>query len=112
MSAACHFADEEVTMKFSAPAKENHFALWNWLAKNPEENRIDWPGWETMQRLSVESPLSHCWLCEAYRHCNGCPLAAGAFTCAGAGGLYSAWCKETDPARRTALAIQIRDAWK
>ena len=51
MSAACHFADEEVTMKFSAPAKENHFALWNWLAKNPEENRIDWPGWETMQRL-------------------------------------------------------------
>lgn len=101
-------------MKYSAPAKENHWALWNWLAENPGARKQDWPGWETMDRLSIEPPPAHCFLCAAFDEdagCHDCPLMVGGCVCH-KGGIYPEWTQSFDPARRTALAIQIRDAWK
>lgn len=56
--------------------KENHEALWNWLAKNPDKEKIQWPGWRTISILldlgilqNGQSSLRfHCFACEKKGH--------------------------------------------
>lgn len=105
-------------------AKFNHTAhkeLWDWLAKNPEKGKADWPGWE----FYCDSRLYYwCFACEYARNeatgkginptfgikCQYCPLIWNDDDdeiCMD--GLFDDWDAEKDLQKRTKLAEQIRD---
>lgn len=53
---------------------KNHRIMWNWLADNPDKEKVDWPGW-------VDYPgriRAGCFLCEYTisrdLSCSKCPL--------------------------------------
>ena len=55
-----------------------HMALWNWLSNNPEEDKINWPGWK--HNGGVYSKVAnYCFACEYAKHanrieCDECPV--------------------------------------
>lgn len=105
-------------MKFSAPNKENHYALWMWLHRNPviHEGRLtekdDWPGFATMERLGIQLPDGYCFACEeCFCDCSRCPITPqGSARCAN--GLYAWWVDEYRPTDRAKYAKMIAEAWK
>ena len=47
-----------------------HREIWNWLAENPDKEKMHWPGWENNKRVS-----NNCFLCgysDATGHEGGC----------------------------------------
>lgn len=40
---------------------ELHRKLWNWLARNPNKEKYDWPEWIRYEEILIKSD---CWLCE------------------------------------------------
>lgn len=64
-----------------------HREMWNWLAENPDKEKMHWPGWKNNKRVS-----NNCFLCgysDATGHrdvCN-CPLDW----------LRTKFCMERDP---------------
>lgn len=106
-------------MKFTAPNKENHYALWDWLARNPEKEKRDWPGLKTMERLGLDIPNNYCFLCGEYNaddfngdDCYGCPLNKGDYQASCEEGIYGKWVDAEGTVLRTKLARKIRDCWK
>lgn len=88
--------------KFSAPNKENHKALWTWLARNPRKDKCDWPGWEGMAKLGITIPQAHCFLCEEGFSCHSkCPQ-----------GPYYQWKYAETLVLRAKFAKQIAECWK
>lgn len=117
-------------MKFSVPLKENHKALWNWLAKNPDKEKHDWPGWKTILGLNAY-PLpswairNECFACgEASAEmlgslgCEKCPCdweikrLTGFAPCEKKGSLYQRWRKVRNKTTRSRLALKIAEAWR
>lgn len=96
-------------IKYAVPLKQNHWALWNWLANHPEKLKVDWPGWRTLYRLGIHV-MPFCFFCVAFENCHRCPLRS----CQSIHprSIYSRWARATDLTERTALAIRIRDAWQ
>lgn len=103
-------------------AKFNHTAhkeLWDWLAKNPDKNKYDWPGWGFNGGKHVAT--RGCFACKyvVYRYgwdkkddCENCPLVwPNDIYCDENSdeSLYGAWRNETDLKKRSELARQIRD---
>jgi hypothetical protein len=88
---------------------EQHQALWNWLADNPEKNKMNWPGWgEGYQRDDV---LNQCFACEYAENqhggCNNgrnCPIDWPGEHCQN-GGLYSQWNLHTRPGTLTRSSV-------
>jgi hypothetical protein len=99
-------------IKFSAPLRENHYALWNWLANNPKKDKWQWPGWDTLRRLRIKTPFALCFLCEAFPgdDCEKCPICP--CTACPNEGIFDKWILEIDPRKSAAIARKIRDAWK
>lgn len=95
-------------IKFVTPFRENHRALWGWLAANPKKEKWDWPGWHTMRKLGIFTPDNACFLCIVFDgNCEHCPLNH----CISGSQIYLNWKKSLDIDKRVALAIKIRDAW-
>jgi hypothetical protein len=99
-------------MKLSTPTRENHEALWNWLAKNPEKEKWDWPGFKTMLTLGIKHPRTSCFLCEdihigCYYNSAPCPL----LSCMDRPGLYRKWNDSTDSEERSQLALAIANCF-
>jgi hypothetical protein len=99
-------------MKLSTPTRENHEALWNWLAKNPTKEKWDWPGFATMQKLDLPHPHLSCFLCEdpimgCSKGGSNCPL----LSCMDSPGAYKRWNDAIDPIIRSRLAIIIANCF-
>jgi hypothetical protein len=99
--------------------KENHYALWNWLMENPNKEKADWPGFQTMKQLRKQRPPAYCFLCEEFPSaCTNqegkCPL----YPCCGSlskkkAGPYQKWLDSEGNKRvRIATAKKIRDCWR
>jgi hypothetical protein len=99
------------SLKLHVPYKENHWALWNWLANNPDKDKDDWPGWKTMESLGISIPFASCFLCEMFPldDCTDCPLAFCVSPTRG--GVLNRWLDTEDAKERINLAIQIRDCF-
>lgn len=65
--------------------KENHEALWDFLAKNPDKEKGDWPGWNFLdQDLAdeVQVVYSSCFACyECEGKCQHCKVRAKIGNC-------------------------------
>mgnify|MGYP001558530655 CR=1 FL=1 len=101
--------------KFTIPFKENHRALWLWLAAHPRAWKEGWPGWKTIKEytgLDMTS-YSYCFLCKVHvrihQWCEECPLG-NCFR--QLNNLYWQWNREINFSKRSALAIQIANCWK
>lgn len=108
-------------MKLSLPLKENHEALWNWLAENPQEGKLDWPGRKTIFRNNLQQHLKDqlhfsfhtCFACQvAPYNCSKCPVDFGAIKCEYNGSYYRKWKDSHDPNERTKYARLIAKGWK
>ena len=60
---------------------DNHREMWNWLAENPDKDKVSWPGWS---ETSLEK-INHCFLCGYVQQiphgdCPNCPLNWGITT--------------------------------
>jgi hypothetical protein len=122
-------------MKFRVPNKENHYALWDWLSRNPVmpdgslSEKTDWPGYETImdnENLHVRYPehLAEyaCFACQEVgfdsngrRLCRTCPCCwKPGETCTSIGSPYFEWdfCPAQLQKSRSRLARKIRDCWK
>jgi len=102
--------------KFSLPLKENHIALWTWLAKHPEKTKDEWPGWETIESLGYGCPEIES-LCFAYELCNrSCPVVFGdgiRHHCVdNAKSFYRKWLDADNPKDRTKYALLIANGWR
>ena len=74
--------------------------MWDWLAKNPMEDKDDWPGWED-NGGTYEFILSNCFMCgitvklrkflasdNKVLRCHFCPLNWGRVSCEDTGTPY------------------------
>ena len=102
-------------MKLSAPNKENHYALWNWLSENPGKEKRDWPGFKTMERLGIKIQPNRCFMCVDFScnsGCRGCPYVLKfKFQCFN-GGPYLGLGRSMDSRGNADRKKQIRDCWK
>ena len=104
-------------MKIKIPNKENHYALWNWLANHPDKWQKEWPGFKTLKRLRNKI-VSHCFACAENEKLNGFK----SYNCTDKCPLYlTEACKEDlndwhdaygVKYERERLAKIIRDAWE
>lgn len=103
-------------MKLIVPNKENHYGLWNWLAKHPTKDKTEWPGFKTIKDLNIQHIYGnpYCFLCMEFVDCCNCPLGR-----CGPGSLFVEWAyvfarlsPPDDLAERRRLAILIRDCWR
>ena len=68
-----------------------HRKLWDWLVKNPEEEKDDWPGWSRNGGYyDMDAVTNECWLCASTHRpnsggfrfdCKRCPLQWPDRTC-------------------------------
>lgn len=95
--------------------KGKHYELWDWLAKNPDEYKGNWPGFEDIDEYIEE----YCFACQFDKEvaiinnsedaCGHCPLGKDDIGC-GSNGLFEKWYREyPDMVKRSKLAEQIRD---
>lgn len=95
--------------------KQKHYELWNWLAKNPDECKANWPGFEDVGEYIEE----YCFACHfdaemailnnSEDACDYCPLGKDNIGCAD-DGLYVKWYDEYyDMVKKSKLAERIRD---
>lgn len=103
-------------------AKFNHTAhkeLWDWLARNPDKEKKDWPGLGVNGGKYI-GVLCYCFACEYDSifmpfDCSHCPLVwPNNVICNdvlpdGSLSLYKKWDGETDLKKRSELARRIRD---
>lgn len=99
-----------------------HRELWQWLADNPDKEKINWPRWEG-NGDNVEIVMTRCFPCGYFKDCILCEpnivahgdndvIDVGYKTYAGClNGLYLEWDNCAGPEQRTALALQIKDLW-
>lgn len=93
-----------------------HRELWDWLSKNPNEDKEDWPGWKDFDEDKVRANI-HCFACAftGNNPCRECLLVwPGMDCCSGEErgdnrGIYSIWGREANFDERTRFAEQIRD---
>lgn len=91
--------------------KFNHTAhkeLWNYLAENPTEYKVSWPGWE-WNGGKYKEVNSYCFACEFTEGdaCYDCPLIWPSGYCTSYSGLYNKWDMSHDDEERASLAFQI-----
>jgi len=109
-------------MKFSVPLKENHKALWNWLAKNPDKEKRHWPGWKTIEKVNTgeysELLWMMCFACEeCVMDCRKCPCDWGVkpnrYVCENLkSSSYNQWKWAINFNKRSRLALKIAEAWR
>lgn len=71
--------------------------LWDWLAKNPDKKKSDWPEWE--ENGGKYNAFDNCFACEfdnqndnfCYRNCI-VPCFKENLTCTASGSPFVAWC--------------------
>jgi hypothetical protein len=101
-------------MKLTIPNKENHYALWNWLANNPKADKNKWPGFKTILKYNNKTIRSHCFACESCLNkkedkcdCfNKCPIRD---ECSND---FPNWIYAENKRERWEFALKMRDAWK
>jgi len=94
--------------------KFNHTAhkeLWDWLARNPDKGKEDWPGWKETAMVEAE-----CFACQyvtdnfADTLCSGvCPLIWENTKYSCMQSYYYEWTECFIPEDRAVLAAKIRD---
>lgn len=108
-------------------AKKYHRYMWRWLARNPEEEKTDWPGLDILEERYGETRFD-CFACEiaiaargyaenGEHFCEYCPLiewqgrpAPGMpTTCGNGGSKYLKWLDESkrNNDMRSQLAMEI-----
>ena len=94
----------------------NHIRLWDWLSKNPDKNKFNWPQWK-YNIGNIDHVENSCFSCEYTNYidpddehsCNGCPLVWPSGVCY-SGGLYTKWILAKDDLdERIKIAKEIRD---
>lgn len=92
--------------------KVNHIELWDWLSKNPNKEKVDWPGWDKFREFYIPA----CFACVASEKSKiyYCPIRwieeeAGLCqnSCMDEQALYMKW--EHDSSERCKTARKIRD---
>ena len=91
-----------------------HKELWNYLAENPTEYKVSWPGWE-WNGGKYKKVNSYCFACEFTLGgtCCNCPLIWPGGYCTyeyntSNYGLYRKWVEENiSLEKRTSLALKI-----
>ena len=93
-----------------------HRELWTWLADNPEENKVNWPGWAQYGEARAD-----CFCCEYANQidpdvssCSDCPIEwpnsneCSLEPCNVSGGLYRKWLESAGSSKlASSLALQI-----
>lgn len=106
---------------------EYHKRLWDWLAKNPEYEKYDWPEWIS-KGGKVPDVVSDCFACTYdeiiferngdFSDCKYCPITWKGIRmingtikpfCNNSPSEFWRWRQTTDPVERTRLAEIIRD---
>jgi hypothetical protein len=111
-------------MKLKLDYKKCHEGLWNWLAKNPDKRKGDWPGWKTIKKyeIKLKNSRAECFACEVGNHTERgfctCPVSFGIFTksnpCLENKSYYMQWfdCRGIDNEARSKYAQLIANGWK
>lgn len=99
--------DEKIMVKFNHAA---HVALWDWLAKHPDPDKENWPGWD-INGGKYKHNVYECFACTYVVENGGtcqshCPLLWPTKTC---GELLGMWKQPKPWESRRRLAEQIRD---
>lgn len=94
-----------------------HRKMWDWLAKNPQKAKVDWPRWEENGGDIARADF-FCFLCE-YTEQNPCCILVWpefkrrthSVLCTNdyGQGLFGKWDATTDLVERKRLAERIRD---
>lgn len=89
--------------------RECHTRLWDWLYKNPECHKEQWPGWDYKEPgyFGGQHIFGCCFMCAAHTDCSICPLFDDALPCA----MYFKWSTSKSTKIRQRLANCIRDSW-
>lgn len=97
-----------------------HKELWEWLARNPQKHKYQWPRW-SQNRGSIDAGKFFCVACffntehkkpsDPVGECTCCPICInGRDTLKGCmGGLFEKWFLETDLVKKAEVARIIRD---
>jgi len=112
---ARHLAQKGTAMKLSLPLRENHIALWTWLAENPKKDKENWPGFRTIKQRGLHLPMSLCFACEQCGHlCGICPLNQGqrVWRICDDDHAFRQWRNARTSKTRSKYARQIAEAWK
>jgi len=65
-------------MKLKLDYKKCHEGLWGWLAKNPDKEKEDWPGFKTIDKFNLDIPFHLCFACEiGFKYDCICPVDFG-----------------------------------
>lgn len=104
-------------VRYRIPLKENHKALYNWLAENPDKSKKDWPGFETlMDKFNLVIP-ARCFACATTLHpeCLGCPINLSKEVmscCINTNHPFYKMGRSETKEERTKYALEVRDMWK
>ena len=106
-------------LKLSAPDKENHKAMWMWLSKHPNMDKVDWPGFKTIGKYGIKFPRAKCFLCEQFFNpgnvnpCERCPLdkLPGGY-CFNWYSIFKSWLYAGQIKDRKKYAKQIANCWR
>ena len=91
----------------------HHRELWDWLSKNPNSFKTDWPGWNNGEFEEVENQ-QYCFACAMSPDCDRCIIKWPGKDCCDIKpgdekGLYNVWENSKNKKERAKLAARIRD---
>lgn len=91
--------------------RREHIRLWTWLSKNPDKEKVQWPGWG---RIEQGVPMG-CFAClAAFQSDEGCLMACPIKWTGGRGcgnGEFGRWNYMPPSKKRAALALKIAGMW-
>ena len=94
--------------------KAKHQRLWNWLAANPHQRKVEWYEWE-VNGGTLPMVLNSCFACDVcYVKCDECPIEwPCGVGCKDPMSLFHQWGRCEDHVQTSKLAKQIADMpWK
>ena len=118
------FSDFYMYMNYTLCEEEQHVfnltahrKLWNWLSKNPDKEKVNWPEWKRNGGKYEDVGINYCFCCQYVTYpkvCEECPLVWTGKDCKcetgdDNPGLFEKWDCETNLQLRAELAAQIRD---
>lgn len=102
-------------------ARTLHRAMWHWLAKHPDIDKAQWPGWRLSAKnvdVLYEWGNNQCFACLIATSCFRCPIKEKAGICNRGNDLWTRYLRllrslsDTSPDEWATVCNTMADAWR